>query len=445
MGSCKPFCPVYRISSVTVKGFERTSMGLGQDSGTFEDFEQGLRQVLAHLYDPAYKPPAYVWEVLGCDPYAEMSGLWAMIVDIIETKGPCNGIPEGARIRRLYDLLDLRYVKGLTQEATANRFCISPRHLRREQQRAVHFLARYLWEKSRRTDLSTGAPSPWEEQVPPQTAAQTATWQSQMLEELASLAKSAPGATAKVEEAVLAAVNLGSALPSANNTGVTAGIAAPDLYADVHPSVLHQLLIMTIEMLSEVMSSGQITVSTIRAGGCVRINVSGHPVEADTLAGIGMVREILKAHDGTAEVISRYDQLVVSIGLPAADSVWVLVADDNEDLVHVFRRYATGTRYQIEHCSEGQKVFQAISEHSPDVLVLDVMLADMDGWELLTQLRAHPDTRSIPIIVCSVIRGQELALALGAKLYLAKPVRRRHFIEALDQASAGLDQQIRQL
>ena len=68
------------------------------------------------------------------------------------------------------------------------------------------------------------------------------------------------------------------------------------------------------------------------------------------------------------------------------------------------------------------------------MIVLDVMLPDpaIDGWELLAQLHEHPETRSIPVIICSVIRERQLALSLGAASYLPKPVRRKDFIEALD-------------
>ena len=62
------------------------------------------------------------------------------------------------------------------------------------------------------------------------------------------------------------------------------------------------------------------------------------------------------------------------------------------------------------------------------------MLPGIDGWELLTHLHETPHTRAIPVIVCSVIRGEEMALALGATLYLQKPIRSRQFITALDQA-----------
>jgi CheY-like chemotaxis protein len=92
------------------------------------------------------------------------------------------------------------------------------------------------------------------------------------------------------------------------------------------------------------------------------------------------------------------------------------------------------TRYDLVHIPEAQHLFQAIEACAPDVIVQDVMLPDADGWKLLAKMHEHPLTRATPIVVCSVIRDEELALALGATRYLAKPVRRKEFLGALDEA-----------
>jgi len=108
------------------------------------------------------------------------------------------------------------------------------------------------------------------------------------------------------------------------------------------------------------------------------------------------------------------------------------VVDDNDDVTHCYERYAQGTRYQIVAAHEGRAVMEIVDSLRPDAIILDVMLPDMDGWELLVALHASPATQVIPVIICSVVREAELALALGAALYVPKPIRRPDFLQALD-------------
>jgi CheY-like chemotaxis protein len=110
--------------------------------------------------------------------------------------------------------------------------------------------------------------------------------------------------------------------------------------------------------------------------------------------------------------------------------------EDNAELVHFYRRFVANTQYEIVHAPEGESVFAAIAESSPAAIVLDVMLPDTDGWELLAQLQEDPSTRAIPIIICSVVRRAAIADTLNAAFYLPKPVRRQQFIQAIDQVLA---------
>ena len=111
----------------------------------------------------------------------------------------------------------------------------------------------------------------------------------------------------------------------------------------------------------------------------------------------------------------------------------VLVVDDNLDLVHFYKRYVEGTGYEVVHVSQGGDVWSAVERRTPDLIVLDVMLPDINGWQLLHELQQRPATARIPVIICSVINQEALANALGAAAYLAKPVHRQAFIQILDQ------------
>jgi CheY-like chemotaxis protein len=188
------------------------------------------------------------------------------------------------------------------------------------------------------------------------------------------------------------------------------------------------------------MSSGQIALRAEREERNVRIAITGQPAATDSPPNGNFIREIVAAQGGSVEVSAEDDRISFCMELPSVDLA-VLVVDDNADLIHLYRRYVVGTRYRIVHTAQGQRVFEIVEASAPDVIILDVMLPDIDGWELLAHLHEHPATRSIPVVVCSVVREEDLALALGAALYLPKPVERQQFIQALDhvlsQAAAG--------
>jgi CheY-like chemotaxis protein len=170
-----------------------------------------------------------------------------------------------------------------------------------------------------------------------------------------------------------------------------------------------------------------------QVGDQVKITLTGHGQTIGTLPDDALVRELLDMYGGSAELDADANRLSLDIRLPLAARIKVLVVDDNPDLIHFYQRYVQGTRYQIVPLAEGARTLETIEATRPNVIVLDVMLPDIDGWELLTSLREHPATRSLPIIICSVVREEELALALGAARYIAKPVRRQEFVQALDQ------------
>ncbi|MCC6189306.1 MAG: response regulator, partial [Anaerolineales bacterium] len=122
----------------------------------------------------------------------------------------------------------------------------------------------------------------------------------------------------------------------------------------------------------------------------------------------------------------------IDLLLATKDKAVVLVVDDNFDLVHFYKRYVEGTGYEVIHASEGSQVWSLVKQRPPDLIVLDVMLPDINGWHLLHELHQHPATLQIPIVICSVIDQAALAHSLGAAAYLAKPVHRQAFIQTLD-------------
>lgn len=401
----------------------------------FIAFEQQVREALAHLYDPNFQPAELFCITLGCDQQDKFYAVKRALHGAIETLKPVQATPPGARSRRLYDLLHYRYIQALTQDETAARLGITPRHLRREQQEAVHALANLLWAQRAAHQVAT-APLPTSRPVSVEDADPALEFRSQVRAELAALQNSAPGVVADMAEVIQSVCKVGDVLTTRHNVRLHVGMIPPDMKVTIHPSALRQILVTAIEKLTQHMSMGEIQISTQPVGGDIELNVTATPFKSIRRLDSAFIQEILTMQGGAFTIEEDDAQLTLCVRVPVARRALILVVDDNHDLVHFYRRYVANTRYEILHAPDGQSVFDLAKRHVPDVIVLDIMLPDADGWELLTRLREHAATASTPIIICSVVRREELALALHATLYLAKPVRRQQFIQALEQVLA---------
>ncbi|MEP0912730.1 ATP-binding protein [Leptolyngbya sp. GB1-A1] len=119
-----------------------------------------------------------------------------------------------------------------------------------------------------------------------------------------------------------------------------------------------------------------------------------------------------------------------SAALPPRVSARILLADDNADMRHYLQRLLR-EHYEVEAVADGQAALEAARAQLPDLVLTDVMMPRLDGFELLRQLRADPQTREIPILLLSARAGEEAAvegLEAGADDYLVKPFSARELL-----------------
>jgi CheY-like chemotaxis protein len=117
--------------------------------------------------------------------------------------------------------------------------------------------------------------------------------------------------------------------------------------------------------------------------------------------------------------------------LAAPEQTVVLIVDDNGDWLELVQRYAAGTAYQVVTTNAPAAACATAGKLQPAVIVLDVMMHDVDGWQVLSELRHDPATAHIPVIVCTILPLEQMALALGATAFLQKPVSQQQFLHAL--------------
>jgi two-component system phosphate regulon response regulator PhoB len=102
----------------------------------------------------------------------------------------------------------------------------------------------------------------------------------------------------------------------------------------------------------------------------------------------------------------------------------ILVVDDEPDITALVAYHLARAGYRVSTASNGQEAIKAAREERPDVVVLDLMLPGVSGYEVLRELRRHPDTGDVGVILLTARREEAdriKGLSLGADDYLTKP------------------------
>jgi DNA-binding response OmpR family regulator len=82
---------------------------------------------------------------------------------------------------------------------------------------------------------------------------------------------------------------------------------------------------------------------------------------------------------------------------------------------------------------DGIEALEVARKELPAAVVLEIGLPRLDGWQVLTELKADPATATIPVVIATDVDDRARGLALGAKVYLRKPIRREELVDALQQ------------
>ncbi len=413
-------------------------------------FLRELRWALNHIYDPTNLRKSPLVKLFGLERSEDpASSLRHVLVDAIERLKPDASVPPHSSACRTYRILFHRYTEQFTQHEVATDLSISVRQLRRQEHVALQGLVDDLWA---RYDL--------ELKVPNDAALSRATDQASPKEgtpfwnrEREWLQESLSREQADVAEIVRTVVQTARPLMQALNVRVESAVP------ENMPRAIVQLTTMRQSLLN-------ILTAAIRCvpGECVRVRAEAQPwsvciyvqpvihqatvsaMRDDDVEKLEMARQLIELSGGSLNVIAdgeREQPCTVKLILPAAQRVSVLVIDDNADTLQLLERYVSGTRYRFIGARDPEEALELAEELVPQIIVLDVMLPMVDGWELLGRLREHPKTRAVPIIVCTVLPQEELALALGAAAFMRKPISRNVFLSALDRQIDRLSRESR--
>lgn len=111
----------------------------------------------------------------------------------------------------------------------------------------------------------------------------------------------------------------------------------------------------------------------------------------------------------------------------------VLVIDDDPAVRDLMERYLTRSGFRVKTAADGAIGLQMARQFRPDAITLDVLLPDMHGWSVLSEVKADPELADIPVVVMTIVDDRSQGLALGATDYLTKPVDYRRLAALLQR------------
>ncbi|HET7453634.1 MAG TPA: EAL domain-containing protein [Thermoanaerobaculia bacterium] len=117
----------------------------------------------------------------------------------------------------------------------------------------------------------------------------------------------------------------------------------------------------------------------------------------------------------------------------------VLVVDDDEDVRTLVGSLLESAKYAVLRASSGREAIDVATRERPDVVLLDVMMPEISGWEVCSTLKNHPETQGIPIVMLSVrseIRDMITSMQAGADDHVTKPFTKRKLFEAIERLLA---------
>lgn len=381
------------------------------------------RDVLERVYDLSYLQ-RNLDSISAVTATHDAKEFQTVLLRYIQQLKPTPDVSPSSLAWRMYNALDHRYLRGLTQIEAAAELNISLRQLRREQDRGIEAIATLLFTSERRAE-----PAPGENGN-------------------VSALKLNPGEKSeylRLDDLLHAVLSLIDPLLSQKNVDVRVILPPQTPVLWINRTLIRQLLIMVVSSTIHSAVDGTLTICSEMAGDKVKLIFVYSGTQAAQVGGSENSLETmdqLAQQAGIALTISddRQTPAQVILSIPVSARQRVMMVDDSLDAIELTRRYLAGTQFDVIAISRTEEALIQAQTLQPSCILLDVMMPGRDGWEILALLKSHPAITTIPVVVCSVLRNQELALALGATAVLPRPHTAQELIELL-QAITGQPRQ----
>jgi CheY-like chemotaxis protein len=398
---------------------------------SYDEFLEQLRHALNHIYEPEILRYSPINKILlpSIEPEASLS---RMLVDAIESLKPTTKTSADSPSWKVYEILYYRYVQCASQADLAKQLSCSVRQIRREQTKALGVLADYLIQK---TKVDIKIPDGSHDQQEPTMLKRY----DSLIEEYETLVNNFQGKNTTLHTELIALNDVLESLLKQYNVTIDLPVSFEPVLTTVPDVVLRQALLSLLASIIPFVANSRINVTYEISGQTISVQFtairsSSEPIQIPGNGEFFIEPETLLrlANSKLSWKNLSSSILEITIEMPSVRFVTVMVIDDNKDVLRLLSRYADGTRYLLIPVADPKSALSTAKKERPAMITIDIMMADMDGWQLIRELRKDPVTQEIPIIVCSVISQNELAKSLGANGFVKKPVTQEAYLAALD-------------
>jgi PAS domain S-box-containing protein len=126
------------------------------------------------------------------------------------------------------------------------------------------------------------------------------------------------------------------------------------------------------------------------------------------------------------------DHVVKQTASPSRERLVILIVDDDPHIREFLRQFLEAENYKVQEAKNGLDAINQVKTIKPDLIILDVMMPQINGFDVAAILKNNPETRDIPIIILSIVEDRNRGYKLGIDQYLTKPIDTAGLLDAVN-------------